>query len=163
LKATSQEIAIHLATLRQTPLHISSVAEQLSEEQLRVRPLPKDWSLVDHLAHLLACAEIWGDDIERMLGLDTPRFEKPHPNNVMRQHQMPPFAESARAFADLRTGLIARLQALDPNQWERSAIINGRHHTVYTQTRRTALHEAVHADQIREACRVRAELEPRAT
>ena len=154
MKATSKEIATHLATLRQTPLLIGTVAEQLREEQLRARPGPKEWSLVEHLAHLHACAEIWSDDIERMLAHDTPMFEKPHPNTVMTRHQTPPFVETTRAFTDLRERLIARLQTLAPDQWQRSAIINGRRHTVFTQTRRMALHEAAHTEQIREARKV---------
>lgn len=153
VKATSREIETHLATLRQTPILISSVAEQLREDRLRLRPDPKGWSLVDHLSHLLACAEIWSDDIEYMLEHDTPELTKPHPNKAMPRHQLQQFAESARVFAALRERLIARLQSLGLDQWERSAIINGRRHTVYTQTRRMALHEADHAGQISEIWR----------
>jgi len=147
VKATPKEIATHLATLRQTPRLISSVAEQLPEDRLRTRPRPDHWSLVEHLAHLNSCAEIWSDDIERMVELDTPAYEKPHPNTLKKRHQVPPFAESARAFTDLRDRLIALLQSLEPDQWERDAIIR---HTVFSQTRRMALHEAVHADQMRD-------------
>jgi hypothetical protein len=162
MKATAREIEVHVATLCQTPLLIGSVAERLCEEQLRVRPLPDGWSLVDLLAHLHACAEIWGDDIERMLTLEAPRFSKPHPRQVMGsdRHQLPSFAESARAFAVRREQLIARLRTLEPDQWERGATINGRGHTVFTHTRRMALHEAVHAEQIRELRRVIAGREP---
>jgi hypothetical protein len=162
VKATSEEIDAHLATLHQTPLLIGFVAGQLSEAQLRLRPLPGDWSLVEILAHLHACAEVWSDDIERMLALDAPRFSKPHPRRVMlsSRHQDPTFAESARSFAELRERLISRLQALRPEQWERSATISGRDHTVFSRTRGMALHEARHADQIRDACRAIAGLEP---
>jgi DinB superfamily len=154
VKATSQAIETHLATLRRTPLLIGAIAEHLLEEQLRARPRPNDWSLVELLAHLHACAEVWSDDIERMLALDAPSFKKPHPRQLMRRHQVPTFAESARAFAHLREQLLARLQPLGSDQWERSSTINGRRHTVYTQTRRMALHEVAHDDQIRETCRL---------
>ena len=89
-----------------------------------------------------------------MLALEVPAFSNPHPRTQMRRHQVPPFTDTARAFADLRTGLLARLQPLEPDQWERSATINGRRHTVFTQTRRMALHEASHADQLRDTCRL---------
>lgn len=161
MKATPAEIDTHLATLRQTPLLITSIAEQMPEEQLRLQPLPTAWSLVDLLAHIHACAEVWGDDIERMLTLDSPKFTKPHPRKVMlsSRHQEPPFADSARAFATLREGLLSRLETLGLDQWERGATIDGRNHTIFTQTRRMALHEATHAEQIRDACRVIAGLE----
>jgi hypothetical protein len=137
----------------------------MREEHLRFRPLPNEWSLVELLAHFHACAEIWGDDIERMLAFDTPRFTKPHPRQAMQsgRYRLPPFAESAHTFADLRERLMARLQSLGPDQWERGATINGRSHTVYTHTRRMAQHEAAHADQIRQACRVIVGLKPRPT
>ena len=47
MKATSQAIETHLATLRRTPLLIGAIAEHLREEQLRARPRPNDWSLVE--------------------------------------------------------------------------------------------------------------------
>src|SRR5215204_1703580 len=106
-----------LATVRRTPLLIGAIAEHLREEQLRARPRPNDWSLVELLAHLHACAEVWSDDIERMLALDAPSFEKPHPRQLMRHHQVPPFAQSARAFAHLREQLLTRLQPLGSDQW----------------------------------------------
>ena len=154
MKAAAQEIQTHLSTLRRTPLLIGALADQLHEEQLRARPFPNDWSLVEQLAHLHACAEIWGDDIKGMLELDASSFEKPHPRRLMRHYQVPPFAESARTFTELRERLLACLQPLRQDQWERSATINGRRHTVYTQTRRMALHEAAHVDQMRETWRI---------
>ena len=66
--ATSQAIETHLSTLRRTPLLIGAIAEHPREEQLRARLRPNDWSLVELLAHLQACAEAAGYSVVRELG-----------------------------------------------------------------------------------------------
>jgi hypothetical protein len=162
VRSAAPEIEAHLATLRQTPRVIDSVAERLTEQQLRLRIPSGAWSRVEVLAHLHACAVIWGDDIERMLAQDSPRFTKPHPRREMQsgRYLEPTFADSAHAYAVLRGRLIEILEPFGPEQWDRGATINGRGHTVYTHVRRLALHETAHAEQIRETCRVISELEP---
>jgi hypothetical protein len=152
MRFSPREINTHLATLQETPLLIGSGSEALAESHLRTSLEPGDWTLFEHLVHLSACAEIWGDDIAQMLALDGPSFTKPHPNTVMRSPRLleRSFAELARAFAVLRDRLLEMLRPLGPEQWERGATINGRYHTVYTQTRRMALHETAHTVQIRE-------------
>ena len=162
MRATTREIAAHLAMLWETPRIIVTVAEQASEAQARHRPSPGAWSLFEQLAHLRACAEIWGDDIERMLAQDEPKYAKPHPRRVMQSDRLvePAFVASARVFADLGARLLALLKPLAQEQWERGAIIDRRHYTVYTQTRRMAMHEAAHAGQIRAIWQAAAECEP---
>ena len=59
-----------------------------------------------------------------------------------------PFAESFQAYVLQRENLLRVLKALPFEDWERSAVIFGRKHTVFTQARRMAKHEAEHAKQI---------------
>jgi hypothetical protein len=59
-----------------------------------------------------------------------------------------PFAESFQAFSLQRANLLRVLKGLPFEAWERSAIIFGRKHTVFTQTRRMAKHEGEHCEQI---------------
>ena len=162
MRSTAREIAAHLATLRETPRIIAPIAEQASEAQARSRPAPGAWSLVEQLAHLCSCAETWGDDVERMLAQDEPRYTKPHPRKTMLSQRLlePTFAASAREFTGFRDRLLALLEPLGPAQWERGAVIAVRRHTVYTQTRRMALHEAEHAGQFAAAWQAVAEREP---
>jgi hypothetical protein len=152
VKATAGEIETHLARLAETPGFIAEVCAGLGEAELRVAPAPGEWSMVELLAHLHACAEVWGDDIGAMLSRDEPRFTKPHPRQVMKQDRflIPSFAESLAAFSHLRDLLLNGLQSLEFDQWERGATINQRWHTVFTQARRMALHENAHCEQFRQ-------------
>jgi hypothetical protein len=67
MRSTPKDIATHLATLRETPVVFSNLAERLTETELRAKAEPKAWSFNEVLAHLSACAEVWGDDIEQIL------------------------------------------------------------------------------------------------
>lgn len=85
VKITPREIEAHLATLQSTPAVLSRVSSDLDDVRLRQRPQPGQWSLIELLAHLSACAEIWGDDIREMLSCDIPTLTKPHPRGVMNE------------------------------------------------------------------------------
>jgi hypothetical protein len=151
MKATPGEIETLLATLAETPGFIAEVCTGLGEAELRLAPAPGEWSLVELLAHLHACAEVWGDDIGVMLMRDEPRFTKPHPRQVMKQDRFltPSFADSFIDFSNLRARLLGELKSLDFELWERGATINQRWHTVFTHARRMALHEHAHREQFR--------------
>ena len=47
-----------------------------------------------------------------------------------------------------RTNLMRVLRGLGPEAWERGAIIFERRHTVFSQARRMAKHEAEHCEQL---------------
>jgi hypothetical protein len=58
------------------------------------------------------------------------------------------FHASFDVFSRQRAELLAKLANLLPEDWSRSAVIRGRTHTVFSETRRMALHEADHWAQI---------------
>jgi hypothetical protein len=58
------------------------------------------------------------------------------------------FPESLQAFRLQRENLVRILKVLPVESWERSALIFGRKHTVFTQARRLARHETEHLEQI---------------
>ncbi|MBK8136161.1 MAG: DinB family protein [Chloroflexi bacterium] len=150
MKITPREIEAHLATLQSTPAVLSRVSSDLDDVRLRQRPQPGQWSLIELLAHLSACAEIWGDDIQEMLSCDIPTLTKPHPRGVMNEARFRErsFEGLLASFAALRDELLRVIVPLESAQWARSAMINGRPHTVFSQVRRMALHEASHYDQL---------------
>ena len=152
MNATPGEIETKLTALAETPSFIADVSGGLKEVELRLSPAPGEWSMTELLAHLHACAEIWGDDIARMLTRDEPTFTKPHPRQVMKETRFltTSFADSIAAFTSLRELLLNELRSLEDEQWERGATINQRRRTVFTQMRRMALHESIHRDQFRE-------------
>jgi uncharacterized damage-inducible protein DinB len=150
MKATLAEIEEVLQRLTETPDRIATTAEAMTAEQLQRRPDAKTWSANDILAHLRACADVWGETIESMLQEDEPTLRHISPRTYMKKSDYPalPFQESFQAFVKQRDDLLRTLTGLEFTDWSRGALIKDRRHTVFTQARRMALHEATHNEQI---------------
>lgn len=58
------------------------------------------------------------------------------------------YAALLASFVVLRDELLHVILPLDSVQWARTAKIDGRPHTVFSQARRMALHEAAHYAQL---------------
>ena len=153
MESTNDDIEILIETLEQTSILFASIAARFEDEELRRRPSPDEWSPRELLAHLHACAEVWGKDIDRMLAQDAPSYRNVHARKVMLldRHVTPTFEEATRAFATLRTTFLETIRSLRPDQWERSAVIDRRPSTVYLHVKRMASHEVVHRAQIEAA------------
>ena len=63
------------------------------------------------------------------------------------------FGRSLQTFMLQREELLSVLRPLPLAAWERQAMIFARHHTVFTQARRMAKHEAEHCLQMESALR----------
>jgi uncharacterized damage-inducible protein DinB len=150
MKATLAEIEEVLQRLTETPDRIATTAEAMTAEQLQRRPDAKTWSANDILAHLRACADVWGETIESMLQEDEPTLRHISPRTYMKKSDYPalPFQKSFQAFVKQRDDLLRTLTGLEFTDWSRGALIKDRRHTVFTQARRMALHEATHNEQI---------------
>src|SRR5215204_5684878 len=61
-----------LTILTETPERIAALTGGLAPAQLHAGPSPDEWSLNDILAHLRACADVWGDAMHRMLAEEHP-------------------------------------------------------------------------------------------
>ena len=59
LKPTPKEIQLHVAQLAETPQTIREIVAGLNSDDLGWSPSRKDWSVVEVLAHLRACADVW--------------------------------------------------------------------------------------------------------
>ncbi len=101
------------------------------------------------LAHLRSCSDIWSYSILAMLAESSPALALLDPRKWAKAAGYPAlgFHRSLEAFTLDRRELIAVLQGLEPEQWLRDADIGGRRHTVFSQARRMALHEAEHLSQ----------------
>lgn len=150
MKATSTEIEEVLQLLTETPQRITVVAEALGDDRLQLKPDEKSWSANDILAHLRACADVWGETIAAMLQDDEPVLKYLSPRTYLEKTDYPelPFQESFLVFADQRRLMLQALHALEFEDWSRGAMIKDRRHTVFSQARRMALHEATHCEQI---------------
>jgi uncharacterized damage-inducible protein DinB len=150
MKATQKEIDQILHSLAETPLRIVDSTRGRDVSHLQAKPDRKSWSVNDILAHLRSCADLWTHSIYTMLAEQEPEFSDIDERKWAKVtgYAELPFAESFQAFSVHRENLLRVLNALPFESWEKSAIIFGRKHTVFTQARRLAKHEKEHCEQI---------------
>ena len=148
--ATPAEVEQILAQLADTPRRIAAVTAAREEKDLTSCLDQESWSAVENLAHLRGCAEVWGKTIRAMLAQERPRLPLIRPREWVRRqgYTRRGFGETLRAFELERVGLLDILRPLPFADWDRSAEIDGRTHTVFGQAQRMALHEAQHCEQI---------------
>ncbi|NJC98801.1 MAG: hypothetical protein C3F07_11195 [Anaerolineales bacterium] len=152
MKATPAEIEKYLEMLEETPRQIEVATKRVDEARLQYHADRKSWSVNDILAHLRSCADLWTHSIYAMLAEDDPEIPDIDERKWTRaaRYSELPFAESFQAYVVQRRNLLRVLNALPFGSWERSASILGRRHTVFSQVRRMAKHEAEHINQIAE-------------
>jgi hypothetical protein len=126
----------------------------VADSRLHLKPDEDVWSANDILAHLRACADVWGKSIQAMITQDHPTVRYVSPRTYMRKTDYPQldFRQSLAAFTTQRTDLLALLDALEPESWSRGATFTGitreREQTVLSYAQRIASHETEHLDQI---------------
>jgi DinB superfamily len=143
-----------LALLAETPPRLAALSAALSPEALQRRPTPEEWSANEVLAHLRACADVWGTCIRTMLAQDMPMLRAVNPRTWIKRTDYPnlDFQPSLDAFARQRAELLAVLEALPPECWHRVAIVTGAGKvlqlTVLSYAERLARHERAHVKQV---------------
>jgi hypothetical protein len=137
-----------------TPPRLAALTDGVTPAQLRAAPAPDEWSANDVLAHLRACADMWGKYIMAMLAEDTPTLRAVNPRAWIKQtnYRELDFQPSLHAFATQRAELLAVLKPLPAAGWSRSATVTGAGKpltlTVLSYVQRLALHERPHIKQI---------------
>lgn len=148
---TSEQV---LTILVAAPQRIAALTADLLPTQLRAAPAPDAWSVNDVLAHLRACADMWGNCIARMLSEDRPTLRAVDPRTWIEEtdYRKQGFQPSFHAFATQRTALLAVLAPLPPAGWSRAATVTGAgkplERTVLFYARWLARHERTHVKQI---------------
>lgn len=150
MKATPEAVQEYLKLLEKTTRRITSLIKDVDEIRLQAKPDKDEWSVNENLAHLRSCADVWGDQINKMIAKDKQKLPYAHPRQWIKKtnYREIPFRESYQAFKSQRRKLLILLKGLSFEDWSRSATIKGREHTVFTHVRRMALHENVHCEQI---------------
>jgi len=144
-----------LPLLRETVPRIGELTAGLGPDALHASPGPGEWSVNEVLAHLRACADVWGAGIATILAKDTPTIHAVNPRTWMKSTNYPElkFQSSFKAFVRQKTDLLAVLEALPRRSWSRRAIIRGAgsvlEWTVLIYATRLAVHERSHLKQIR--------------
>ncbi|MBK8247160.1 MAG: DinB family protein [Gemmatimonadetes bacterium] len=153
----STDVESVLAALAATPKAIARLARGRPDALLHRPPGPDAWSARDVVAHLRACADVWGRSIHRMLAETDPTIRYVSPRGWIRKTDFleQTFPDSLRAFTSDRASLLKTLRTLGARDWARGATFTGttagREATVYSYALRIADHELGHVDQIRRA------------
>jgi hypothetical protein len=148
---TAEQILPLLAT---TPQRLAALTADLSSAQLRTPPNPDEWSANDVLAHLRSCADVWGNCMVAIIAEDMPTLRAVNPLTWIKQTDYLDleFRPSLRSFATQRADLLAVLEALPPEGWERSATVTGAgkvlERTVLFYGDWMARHERQHVKQV---------------
>ena len=149
-KITAEAIEEYLGRLEATPRRIGACTAGVAEGRLKAAPGPKAWSVVEHLAHLRACDEVWAHTVYAMLMHAAPTLPVLNPRD---------WAKTAR-YASLDLELVPSVRAEAGGVSAGAARAEGRRVGARgttggitripccSQVRRTAVHEVVHCEEI---------------
>ncbi len=143
-----------LDLLAAAPPHLAALTAGLPPDRLSAAPAAGEWSPVEVLAHLRACADMWGGAIAQILASDHPTIRAINPRHWIKRTDYPrlPFDVSLAAYTAQRAALLDVLTPLSPEDWQRSATITGAgrpfERTVHAYAQWLALHERPHRKQI---------------
>src|SRR5260370_329949 len=133
---------------------IGSLPAGLAPAQLRSTPYHDGWSTNDVLAHLRACADVWGECMAAVVAEDAPTLRAVNPRTWIQKtdYLELEFRPSLRAFAKQRDELLAVLKPLPRKGWSRTATVTGAgkvlERTVLFYGQWMAGHERPHVKQI---------------
>jgi hypothetical protein len=148
---TSEQV---LSLLAATPQRLAALTADLSPAQLHTTPTHEEWSANEVLAHLRACADMWGNCILAIITQDRPTLRAVNPRTWIKQTNYLDleFRPSLRAFATQRAELLAILEPLPPEGWLRMATVTGAgtvlERNVLFYARWLAGHERPHVRQV---------------
>ena len=114
-----------IKTLRATPVVLRALVEDIDDAQLRRRPAPEEWAIIEVVGHLADTEERALARVCRMLAEDSP-FLEPFDQEALaeQRHYLGLDLEGELArLEELRRQHLAELEALDGSGWART----GRH------------------------------------
>jgi hypothetical protein len=143
-----------LTLLAATPPRIAALTNGLAPAQLRTAPSQDEWSANEVLAHLRACADMWGSCMATMIAEDGPTLRAINPRTWIKKTDYLDleFEPSLRSFTAQRADLLAVLEPLPSEGWSCTATVIGAgsplQRTVLDYAWRLARHERPHLKQI---------------
>lgn len=142
-----------ITQLETTARRIASPTNGLPDKDLLWKPSADSWCVNEVVAHLRACADVWGDSIAKILEQDNPTFRYVSPRTWIREtnYLNVDFRTSLLEFQNQRRNLLKILRPLGHEQWQRRALVKASKHrteTVLSYAQRLAIHEASHCEQI---------------
>ncbi len=153
--------------LVRAPMEIRVIVDQLTTWQLRVSHAPGEWSVAEVLAHLRACADMWGGRrIMAMLSEEHPIIKAISPRTWVHQtdYLKIDVQASLTAYSAQRAELLRILHSFPGDAWLRSATCTGAgkrfETTVHNEGDAIARHEAAHTRQMERVARSLLSMEP---
>ncbi len=143
-----------LNLLTETPPRLTALTAGLAPTQLQTPPNQNEWSANQVLAHLRACADVWGGCIMTMIAEDMPTLRAINPLTWIKKtdYLELEFRPSLHSFATQRADLLAVLEPLPPEGWSRAARVTGAgkvlERTVLFYAQWLARHERQHVKQV---------------
>lgn len=143
-----------LNLLAETPRRLAALAAGLPPAQLQTAPIHDAWSANDVLAHVRACADVWGGCMVAMIAEDTPTLRAVNPLRWIKttDYLELEFRPSLRALTTQRADLLAALEPLPREAWSRAATVTGAgkllERTVLFYAQWMAGHERTHVKQV---------------
>lgn len=143
-----------LTLLAETPPRLAALTAGLSPAQLHTAPNHDAWSANDVLAHLRACADVWGGCVLTLIAEETPTLRAVNPLTWIKQtgYLDLEFRPSLRSFTTQRADLLAVLEPLPREAWSRAATVTGAgkvlERTVLFYAQWMAGHERSHVKQV---------------
>lgn len=115
-----------MAVLEETVPRIDELTHGASPSQLRTAAGPGEWSALEVLAHLRACADVWGECMVSIAG-GTPTLRAVNPLTWIDKtnYRSLEFGPSFRAFAAQRQQLLRALRPLPRIRWSRTSTVSG--------------------------------------
>jgi len=143
-----------LTLLAETPPRLAALSAALSPAQLHTAPNHDAWSANDVLAHLRACADVWGGCMLTLIAEDAPTLRAVNPLTWIKKtdYLELEFRPSLRSFTKQRADLLAVLGPLPREGWSRAATVTGAgkvlERTVLFYAQWMAGHERSHVKQV---------------
>jgi hypothetical protein len=143
-----------LTLLAETPQRVDAATTGLRATLLRTSVNHNEWSANEVLAHLRACADVWGGCIAAILAEERPTLRAVNPRTWIEQtdYRELEFRPSLRAFVTQRADLLTFLESLSPENWSRAATVTGAgkvlERSVLSYAQWLAEHERAHVKQI---------------
>lgn len=140
--------------LAEHPKRIGTATKGVASRRLRAERILGEWSAVDILAHLRACADARGDIIPEILSGERRSLRAIDPRKLIERtnYRELDFATSFRAFARQRARLVRLLRSLPREAWSRSATFTGfgtpRERSVHFYAQWIVRHERAHVRHI---------------
>ncbi len=111
--------------LRTSVARLAELTDGLSDAQLHASPSEGQWSINDVLAHLRACNDTLGGNMLRILTEDHPSWRAMNPRTWQQKsgyHDWE-FRPAFGDFSDKRDELLAALEPVPSDDWQRTATV----------------------------------------